>query len=98
MGMGDPDDGSKRTITLSFGGVDQAWEVKAIRQILEKRDDLGHVTQQSYSSGSVTFSVESTIPARKLSEALLLNPPSGLKLQVLEVNRGNINLRAVVER
>ena len=98
MGVGDPDDGSKRKIALTFGGVDQSWKVKAIRKTLEKRDDLAKVSQQNYDSGSASFSVESKIPARKLSEDLILNPPSGIKFQVLEVARGKISMRAVAEK
>ena len=94
-GLGDPDDGSQRQIEMIFGGVDQSWKVKVIRKILEKRPDLTHVAQKTYTSGSVQFEAMATVPARKLSEALVLDPPNGLKLQVLEVSRGKISMRAV---
>ncbi len=98
MGVGDPDDGSTRTLALTVGGVDQSWKVKAVRKNLEKTEGIRHVTQQSYNSGSATFSMDTTMPAHKLSEAILLNPPDGLKYQVLEVVRGKISLRAVTEK
>lgn len=82
-------------ITLTVGGVDQVWKLRAIRESLRGRDGLGNVTQISYTAGAAVFEIESREPAETLSEGLVTAPPKGLKFQVLEVSPGAIQLRAV---
>ncbi len=84
-----------KQITLTVGGVDQAWKLKAIRESLRGKESLSNVTQLSYTAGAAVFEIESKEPAETLSEALLLEPPAGLKFQVLEVSPAAIQLRAV---
>ena len=80
-------------VAFTFGGCDQAWKVKALRKSLEQRRELSNVEQLSYSAGAATFEADTNIPAKDLSEELVLSPPKGLKLQVLDVARGKINMR-----
>lgn len=85
-------------VQLTFGGVDQLWKLKAIRQMLKGRDDLVRsVRQNSYTAGAAVFEVEAQVAAEELSEEMVLDPPKGLKLQVLEVSSSKINLRAVAK-
>lgn len=83
-------------IVLTMGGIDQAWKLKAVREKLRGMTDaIDNVLQRSYTAGVAVFDVASKVPAEQLSEKLVLDAPSGLKLQVLQVARGKIELRAV---
>lgn len=88
--------GTAARITLTIGGVDQLWKLKALREMLHAMDDkVQKVAQHSYISGLATFSLESRIPVEELSEMLVMKPPQGLKIQVLNVSPGEVDLRAV---
>lgn len=83
-------------INLTVGGVDKAWKLKEIREKLRGMDDvIVNVLQKSYTAGVAIFEIESVIPAEELAEKMLLNSPSGLKFQALDVGRAKIDLRAV---
>ena len=83
-------------ITLTIGGVDQMWKLKAIRETLHNLDDKTQkVVQRSYTSGLATFSLDSKVPIEELSELLVVKSPQGLKLQVLNIGTGELDLRAV---
>ena len=85
-------------VEMVVGGVDQMWKLKAIRDCLRGRtQDLRNVAQRSYTAGVAEFSMESALPPEELSEALVLTPPEGLRLQVLEVGGGRIQARAVAQ-
>lgn len=89
-------EGGSARISVSVGGVDQAWKLKAVRECLRgMKDTVYNCLQRSYTAGVVVFDVESATPAEELSEKLVLAPPQGLKFQVLNVSRGKIQLRAV---
>lgn len=88
--------GFHHPVELTFGGVDQIWKVRAIRESLRARTgDLQSVVQRGYSPGLAEFSVASRLPAEELAEELVLAPPEGLRMQVLNINRGKIQFRAV---
>jgi hypothetical protein len=88
------DQGTVR-LTLTIGGVDQAWKLKAIRDELRGMTTLiRDVTQRSFTTGLAEFDLDSLKPAEELAEALVLKPPQGLKFQLLDVGAGKINLRA----
>jgi len=92
---------SKRgeVIEMTIGGVDKAWKLRAIREQLRSMDDvIVNVLQRSYTAGMAIFEVETVIPSEELSEKLILDSPDGLKLQVLDVGRGKMQLRAVADR
>jgi len=82
-------------VSLTLGGVDQAWKLKAVREKLRGAGDLRNVVQKSYTMGVALFDLESSIPAEELAEKLVLEPPQGLKFQILDVSRAKIELRAV---
>jgi hypothetical protein len=82
-------------LVLSVGGIDQAWKLKAMRDALRSADFLSGTVQKSYTAGAASFEVESTLPSEEVAEKLLLAPPEGLKLQVLNVAPGQIQLRAL---
>lgn len=84
-------------VEMVVGGVDQMWKLKAVRDSLRSRTkDLRNVAQRSYTAGVAEFSMESALPPEELAEALVLAPPDGLKIQVLDVGGGRIQARAVV--
>lgn len=83
-------------VELTVGGVDQLWKLKALRDSLRQRtSDVRGVVQRSYTAGVAEFSMESALPSEELAEALVLSPPEGLKLQVVDVSSGRIQARAV---
>lgn len=83
-------------VELTVGGMDQLWKLKALRDSLRSRTaEVRSVAQRSYTAGVAEFSMESSLPPEELAEALVLSPPEGLKLQVLDVGGGRIQARAV---
>ncbi len=85
-------------VEISVGGVDQMWKLKAIRDNLRARPTkLRNVAQRSYAAGLAEFSLESALPPEELADTLVLEPPEGLKLQVLDIGGGRIQLRAVAQ-
>ena len=84
-------------IELTVGGVDQVWKLKAVRDQLRSLTAKIHTTtQKQYSAGVALFDLDALVPAEELSEDLVLNAPEGLKLQILEVAAGKINMKATV--
>ncbi len=84
-------------IELTVGGVDQVWKLKAVRDQLRGMTAKIHTTtQKQYSAGVALFELESLVPAEELSEEMVLGPPEGLKMQVLEVAPGKINVKVTV--
>ncbi|MDD4869417.1 MAG: hypothetical protein PHR77_02560 [Kiritimatiellae bacterium] len=89
------DKGNSSAVSMTVGGVDQAWKLKAIREKLRGIPDLKNVVQKSYTMGVALFDLESSLPAEELAEKLVLEPPQGLKFQILDVSRAKIELRTV---
>lgn len=82
-------------ITLSVGGVDQAWKLKALRDRLRGlTETIANLEQRSFTTGMAVFSLDCAIPAEDLAEKLILEAPKGLKLQMLDVGKGRIQMRA----
>jgi hypothetical protein len=91
-----PAAGAASEIEITVGGVDQLWKLKAIRERLRGMpEQIRGATQRSYTSGVALFTIEALVASEDLSEALVLSPPEGLKLQVLEVGPARIQLKAV---
>lgn len=83
-------------IEITVGGVDQIWKLQALRENLRSRPkDLPTVVQKNYAQGVAVFRVESRLPSEELAESLVLRPPEGLKLQVVEITSVTLNMRAV---
>lgn len=86
----------KVNISLTVGGMDQIWKLKATRQKLKAmKKSLASVTQRSYAQGAATFNVVSLLPAEELAEELVLHPPEDLKIQVVEIQPTAISLRVI---
>jgi hypothetical protein len=93
---GDAGNAFPHRVEMVVGGVDQMWKLKAVRDSLRGRaKELRNVAQRSYTAGVAEFSMESALPPEELAEALVLTPPEGLKIQVLDVGGGRIQARAV---
>jgi hypothetical protein len=87
------------SISVTIGGIDQAWKLKAVRECLRGMTDvIANVVQRSYTAGMAVFEIESVIPSQQLSEKLVLAAPSGLKFQVLDVGSAKIQIRAVASK
>ncbi len=83
-------------IEATFGGVDQLWKLQGIRETLRGMDGvLRSVTQRGYTTGVAMFSMESASPPEELVEALVMNPPDGLKLQALDVQAQSVQFKVV---
>lgn len=87
----------KRTsIEITVGGMDQIWKLKETRTRLKgMKKEIESVVQKSYAQGVAIFKVESFIPAEELAEALVMNPPEDLKVQVVEIKPTILNIRVV---
>ena len=83
-------------VVITIGGVDQMWKLKALREQLHGQGTKAqNVVQRNYTAGVAIFELDSTMAAEEFSELLVLKPPQGLKLQVLNVSAGKVDLRAV---
>ncbi len=90
-------EGKSIPVELTVGGVDQVWKLKALRDRLRGMpDSIETTTQKQYAAGVALFDVKSRVPSEELSEELVLNPPDGLKMQVLEVTPGKINFKVSI--
>ena len=85
----------KVAIEITVGGMDQVWKLKETRVRLKGMKAVSGVQQKSYSQGAAIFCVESSIPSEELAEELVLNPPEGLKVQVVEIKPAVLSLRVV---
>ncbi|MCX7819068.1 MAG: hypothetical protein N2652_07680 [Kiritimatiellae bacterium] len=91
-----PNVAAGRPLDVTVGGVDQVWKLKAIRDVLRGRPQhIEEVTQRSYAQGLAVFRISCRVPVEELAEALVLQPPEGLKLQVVEMTPAALTLRAV---
>lgn len=82
-------------VSLTVGGVDQLSKVRKIREKLKSIAGISRVEQKSYTSGIALFDLVTSKPIEELSEDIVLEPPEGLKYQVLSVAQGKIDLCAV---
>ena len=60
------------------------------------KEQISSVSQKSYAQGVAVFKVESLVPAEELAEELVMHPPEDLKVQVVEIRPGALNLRVTV--
>ena len=87
-------EGRLNHVTVTVGGVDQMWKLKAIReQLIGLNKQTANVVQRNYTTGMAIFELDSLVPIEELSEAIVLKPPEDIKFQVLEVGAGQINLK-----
>ena len=84
-------------IEVTVGGMDQIWKLKETRTRLKAmKEQISSVSQKSYAQGVAVFKVESLVPAEELAEELVMHPPEELKVQVVEIRPGSLNLRVTV--
>ena len=83
------------TIEIVAGGMDQLWKLKETRVRLKGMDGIEEVVQKSYAQGVAIFRVESRLPAEELAEALVLEPPEDLMVQVVEIKPNVLDIRVV---
>ena len=97
-GDASPTANAKVAIEITVGGMDQVWKLKETRVRLKgMKKAVESVVQKSYAQGVAMFRVESLIPSEELAEELVLNPPEGLKVQVVEIKPTVLSLRVVEE-
>lgn len=85
-----------KAIELTVGGVDQVWKLKVLRDALRGRpNQIPEVVQRSYAQGLAVFRLTCRLPSEELAESLVLQPPEGLKIQVVEITPATLTLRAV---
>ena len=94
-GDASPSANAKVAIEITVGGMDQVWKLKETRVRLKGMRAVSGVRQKSYSQGAAIFRVESSIPSEELAEELVLTPPEGLKIQVVEIKPTVLSLRVV---
>ena len=94
-GDASPTANAKVAIEITVGGMDQVWKLKETRVRFKGMKAVSGVRQKSYSQGAAIFRVESSIPSEELAEELVLNPPEGLKVQVVEIKPAVLSLRVV---
>ena len=88
--------GRRVSIEIMVGGMDQIWKLKETRERLKGlKKEIASVVQKSYAQGIAVFRVDSFIPAEELAEALVINPPTDLKVQVVEIKPQAIDIRVV---
>ena len=86
---------AKVAMEITVGGMDQIWKLRETRVRLKGMKAVSDVVQKSYAQGVAIFRVESSIPSEELAEELVLNPPEGLKVQVVEIKPAVLSLRVV---
>lgn len=83
-------------VVINFGGMDQIWKLKAVREQMKSMTEaMNNVAQKSYSMGAAIFEADALIPTEELAEELVMNPPEGLKLQALSIVAGKLDMRVV---
>lgn len=81
-------------VTLTVGGVDQLWKLKAIREQLGSlTSQAANVVQRNYTAGVAVFELDALVPVEELSEAIVLKPPADIKFQVLDMGPASIQLK-----
>lgn len=90
-----PSAGAAAPLDITVGGVDQMWKLKALREQLRGMEALESVVQKSYAQGLAVFRASSRLPAEELAEAIVLDPPEDLQVQVVEIKPGSLSLRTV---
>ena len=81
-------------VTLTVGGVDQMWKLKAVReQLTAMKSQAINVVQRNYTAGVAVFELDALVPVEELSEAIVLKPPADIKYQVLDMGPANIQLK-----
>lgn len=89
-------DTREQVIQLVVSGVQELWQVAAVKQILrEQVKGVKEVIQQSFASGTAVFDVHMNGDAQRLAEELTLSNPGHFKLKVLGITPNKLNMKLV---
>ena len=88
--------GGRTPVTITVGGMDQIWKLRETRlRFKGMTKEMESVAQKSYAQGVAVFSVTSLLPSEELAEAIVMNPPTDLRVQIVEIRETTINMRVV---
>ncbi|MEK6693652.1 MAG: hypothetical protein AABY44_09535, partial [Nitrospirota bacterium] len=83
-------------IQLVVSGVQELWQVAALKQILrEQVKGVKEVIQQSFASGTAVFDVHMNGDAQRLAEELTQSNPGHFKLKVLGITPNKLDIKLV---
>ncbi|MCZ7591816.1 MAG: hypothetical protein M5U15_06530 [Kiritimatiellae bacterium] len=81
-------------MTVTIGGVDQLWKLKAVReQLMSLKGQAVNVVQRNYTAGVAIFELDATVPSEELAETIVLNPPADIKFSALDIGSAHIQLK-----
>lgn len=92
---GEPTAQTKINLDITVGGVDQMWKLKAMREKLRGMAEVQSVMQKSYAQGLAVFRTVSLVPSEELAEAMVMDAPEDLRVQVIEIKPGSLSVRVV---
>jgi hypothetical protein len=88
--------GGRTPVTITVGGIDQMWELRETRlRFKGMTKEMESVAQKSYAQGMAVFSATSLLPTEELAEAIVMNPPADLRVQIVEIHEATISMRVV---
>ena len=88
--------GRRTPVTITVGGMDQMWKLKETRlRFKGMTKEMESVAQKSYAQGVAVFSATSLLPTEELAEAIVMNPPTDLRVQIVEIRETTISMRVV---
>jgi len=88
---------SSRTIKLVVGGVDQIWQLAAIRRILkEKVEGTSSVTQRSFISGVGTFEITTIKESQSFAEQIVMVNKEPFRIKVIGITANKVDAKLVM--
>lgn len=88
--------GGRTSVTITVGGMDQMWKLRETRlRFKGMTKEMESVAQKSYAQGVAVFSATSLLPTEELAEAIVMNPPTDLRVQIVEIRETTISMRVV---
>ncbi len=88
--------GGRTPVTITVGGIDQMWKLRETRlRFKGMTKEMESVAQKSYAQGMAVFSATSLLPTEELAEAIVMNPPADLRVQIVEIHEATISMRVV---
>lgn len=88
--------GGRTPVAITVGGIDQMWKLRETRlRFKGMTKEMESVAQKSYAQGMAVFSATSLLPTEELAEAIVMNPPADLRVQIVEIREATISMRVV---
>lgn len=88
-------DTREQVIQLVVSGVQELWQVAAVKQLLRQIKGVKEVIQQSFASGTAVFDVHMNGDAHRLAEELTSANPENFKIKVLDITPNKLNMKLV---